>query len=87
VIGLLDWLFGPAVCWRGLIGASERMYRIQDPVTRLVDPFNKGMLFGSVEVFLFILSIGGLMTVVFATGALDLVSTTCPIGSGRADLC
>jgi len=29
-------------------------------------------LFGSVEVFLFILSIGGFMTVVFATGALDL---------------
>jgi uncharacterized ion transporter superfamily protein YfcC len=47
------------------------MPRIQDPVTRLVDPFNKGMLFGSVEVFLFILSIGGFMTVVFATRALD----------------
>jgi uncharacterized ion transporter superfamily protein YfcC len=47
------------------------MYRIQDPVTRLVDPFNKGTLFGSVEVFLFILSIGGFMTVVFATRALD----------------
>jgi uncharacterized ion transporter superfamily protein YfcC len=29
-------------------------------------------MFGSIEVFLFILSIGGFMTVVFATGALDL---------------
>ncbi len=48
------------------------MYGIQDPVTRQVDPFNRGTLFGSVEVFLFILSIGGFMTVVFATGALDL---------------
>ena len=28
-------------------------------------------MFGSIEVFLFILSIGGFMTVVFATGALD----------------
>src|SRR5271166_2894935 len=38
----------------------------------MVGPFNKGTMFGSVEVFLFILSIGGFMTVVFATGALDL---------------
>ncbi len=55
-----------------LLAPVNGMYGIQDPVTRQVDPFNRGTLFGSVEVFLFILSIGGFMTVVFATGALDL---------------
>ncbi len=37
-----------------------------------VGPFNSGSLFGSAHVFLFILAIGGFMTVVFRTGALDL---------------
>jgi uncharacterized ion transporter superfamily protein YfcC len=45
------------------------MYGIQDHETGHVGPFNKGQMFGSVEVFLFILSIGGFM---FSTGALDL---------------
>jgi hypothetical protein len=46
-------VFGPAVCWSvPILAAVNGMYRIQDPVTRLVDPFNKGTLFGSVEVFL-----------------------------------
>ena len=48
------------------------MYGIQDPETGQVSPANKGLMFGSVGVFLFILSIGGFMGVVFATGALDL---------------
>jgi uncharacterized ion transporter superfamily protein YfcC len=48
------------------------LYGIQDPATGEVGPFNKGAMFGSVQVFLFILSIGGFMAVVFATGALDL---------------
>ena len=55
-----------------LLAPVNGMYGIQDPETGMVGPFNKGTMFGSVEVFLFILSIGGFMTVVFATGALDL---------------
>jgi uncharacterized ion transporter superfamily protein YfcC len=48
------------------------LYGIQDPDTGHVGPFNRGSLFGSAQVFLFILAIGGFMTVVFRTGALDL---------------
>jgi uncharacterized ion transporter superfamily protein YfcC len=55
-----------------LLAPVNGMYGIKDPETGLVGPFNKGRMFGSIEVFLFILSIGGFMTVVFATGALDL---------------
>ena len=55
-----------------LLAPVNGMYGIQDPETRQVGPFNTGTMFGSIEVFLFILSIGGFMTVVFATGALDL---------------
>jgi uncharacterized ion transporter superfamily protein YfcC len=55
-----------------LLAPVNGMYGIQDPNTGQIGPFNKGTMFGSIEVFLFILSIGGFMTVVFATGALDL---------------
>ncbi len=55
-----------------LLAPVNGLYGIQDPVTGLVGPFNSGTMFGSVQVFLFILAIGGFMTVVFATGALDL---------------
>jgi len=55
-----------------LLAPVNGMYGLQNPETRMVGPFNRGTMFGSVEVFLFILSIGGFMTVVFATGALDL---------------
>src|SRR5215475_10391428 len=55
-----------------LLAPVNGMYGIQDPNTGQVSPFNEGTMFGSVEVFLFILSIGGFMTVVFATGALNL---------------
>jgi uncharacterized ion transporter superfamily protein YfcC len=47
------------------------MFGVLDSTTGLVGPFNSGSIFGSVSVFLFILAIGGFMTVVFATGALD----------------
>jgi uncharacterized ion transporter superfamily protein YfcC len=47
------------------------LYGISDAETGQVGPFNSGTLFGSAQVFLFILAIGGFMTVVFATGALD----------------
>lgn len=47
------------------------LYGVQDPETGQVGPFNRGTLFGSVQVFLFILAIGGFMTVVFTSGALD----------------
>ena len=55
-----------------LLAPVNGMAGIRDPETGMVGPFNRGTMFGSVEVFLFILSIGGFMTVVFATGALDL---------------
>jgi uncharacterized ion transporter superfamily protein YfcC len=48
------------------------LYGIKDPATGQVGPFNSGAMFGSVQVFLFILAIGAFMTTVFATGALDL---------------
>lgn len=48
------------------------LYGIQDPISGQVGPFNSGHLFGSAQVFAFILFIGGFMTVVFKTGALDL---------------
>ena len=54
-----------------LLAPVNGLYGIQDPATGLVGPFNAGTMFGSVAVFLFILAIGGFMTVVFATGALD----------------
>jgi len=55
-----------------LLAPINGLYGIQDPITGQVGPFNSGALFGSAQVFLFILAIGGFMTVVFATGALDL---------------
>lgn len=55
-----------------MLAPVNGMFGIQDAETGQVGPFNRGAMFGSVEVFLFILSIGGFMTVVFATGALDL---------------
>jgi uncharacterized ion transporter superfamily protein YfcC len=48
------------------------LYGIQDPETGFVSPFGTGNLFGLAQVFLFILAIGGFMTVVFRTGALDI---------------
>ena len=55
-----------------LLAPVNGLYGIQDPDTGQVGPFHRGKMFGSVQVFLFILAIGGFMTVVFATGALDL---------------
>ena len=48
------------------------LYGIQSADTGVVWPFEVGWLFGGAQVFLFILAIGGFMTVVFSTGALDL---------------
>lgn len=47
------------------------LFGIQNPDTGFISPFNTGRMFGSVEVFFFILTIGSFMTVVFRTGALD----------------
>lgn len=55
-----------------LLAPINGLYGILDPATGQVGPFNSGAMFGSVQVFLFILAIGGFMTVVFKTGALDL---------------
>jgi uncharacterized ion transporter superfamily protein YfcC len=48
------------------------LYGIQDPETGTVEPFGVGSLFGAVGVFAFVLSIGAFMTMVLATGALDV---------------
>lgn len=48
------------------------LYGVQNIETGIVQPFGVGLLFGSAPVFLFILAIGGFMTVVFRTGALNL---------------
>ncbi len=55
-----------------LLAPVNGLYGILDPSTGQVGPFNSGAMFGSVQVFLFILAIGGFMTVVFKTGSLDL---------------
>ena len=54
-----------------LLAPVNGLYGIQDPASGQIGPFNRGAMFGSAQVFLFILAIGGFMTVVFATGALD----------------
>ena len=48
------------------------LYGIQDPETGTVVPFGVGTLYGAVGVFLFVLAIGAFMTMVLATGALDI---------------
>lgn len=48
------------------------LYGIQDPETGFVRPFGIGSLFGAVGVFAFVLAIGAFMTMVLATGALDV---------------
>ena len=48
------------------------LYGIQDPATGTVGPYNSGILFGSAQVFGFIVAIGAFMTVVLRTGALTL---------------
>jgi len=54
-----------------LLAPVNGLFGIQNPETGMVSPFNTGRMFGSVEVFFFILCIGSFMTVVFRTGALD----------------
>jgi len=48
------------------------LYGLQDPETGFVRPFGVGSLFGAVGVFAFVLAIGAFMTMVLATGALDV---------------
>ncbi len=48
------------------------LYGLQDPETGTVVPFGVGSLYGAVGVFLFVLAIGAFMTMVLATGALDV---------------
>lgn len=55
-----------------LLSPVNGMYGIRDGATGHVGPFNSGTLFGGAQVFMFILAIGGFMTVVFATGSLNL---------------
>lgn len=54
-----------------LLAPVNGLYGAIDPETGRVSPFGTGPLFGSAPVFLYVLAIGGFMTVVFATGALD----------------
>lgn len=55
-----------------LFSPLNGLYGNQNPDTGHVGPFESGPQFGSAQVFLFILAIGGFMTVVFKTGSLDL---------------
>lgn len=55
-----------------LLAPINGLYGVVDEDTGQIGPFNSGAMFGAVQVFVFILTIGGFMTVVFATGALDL---------------
>jgi uncharacterized ion transporter superfamily protein YfcC len=48
------------------------LYGLQNPETGTVVPFGVGSLFGAVGVFMFVLAIGAFMTMVLATGALDV---------------
>ncbi|MFF1920403.1 YfcC family protein [Streptomyces sp. NPDC058221] len=48
------------------------LYGVQDTKTGQVGPDMAGELYGSAGVFLFVIAIGAFITVVFATGALDL---------------
>jgi uncharacterized ion transporter superfamily protein YfcC len=48
------------------------LYGLQDPATGTVEPSGVGRLFGAVGVFAFVLAIGAFMTMVLATGALDV---------------
>jgi uncharacterized ion transporter superfamily protein YfcC len=48
------------------------LYGIQSGETGAIAPFGSGTLFGAVGVFLFVLAMGAFMTMVFATGALEL---------------
>ena len=48
------------------------LYGLQNPETGVVVPFGVGSLFGAVGVFMFVLAIGAFMTMVLATGALDV---------------
>jgi uncharacterized ion transporter superfamily protein YfcC len=48
------------------------LYGLQNPETGEVVPFGVGRLFGAVGVFAFVLAIGAFMTMVLATGALDV---------------
>ncbi|MET9532778.1 YfcC family protein [Streptomyces sp. NPDC006649] len=48
------------------------LYGVQDAKTGQVGPGLAGELYGSAGVFLFVIAIGAFITVVFATGALDL---------------
>ncbi|MCI0637351.1 MAG: YfcC family protein, partial [Actinobacteria bacterium] len=48
------------------------LYGLQNPETGTVVPFGVGRLFGAVGVFMFVLAIGAFMTMVLATGALDV---------------
>ena len=48
------------------------LYGLQNPETGYVAPFGVGSLFGAVGVFAFVLAIGAFMTMVLATGALDV---------------
>src|SRR5262245_1405626 len=55
-----------------LLAPVNGLYGLRNPETGQIGPFGTGTLFGAAQVFAFILTIGGFMTVVFTTGALNL---------------
>lgn len=54
------------------IAPVNGLYGVQDLDSDNVGPFNTGALYGAAGVFLFVLAIGAFMTMVFATGALEV---------------
>ncbi len=55
-----------------LVSPINGLYGIRNAETGFIAPFGAGRLAGAVEVFLFVLAMGAFMTMVFATGALEL---------------
>src|SRR5688572_17693630 len=47
------------------------LYGIEDPLTKNVDVYNEGSLFGAIDVALFILVIGGFIGITMKTGAIQ----------------
>ena len=52
-----------------LLSPVNGMYGVQNAESGHIGPFNSGRLFGGIDVVVFIIAIGGFMTVVFRTGA------------------
>src|SRR5690348_12580009 len=53
-----------------LLAPIDGMYGLKDPATGQVSTFNAGTLYGSIDVALFVLVIGGFLGITMKTGAI-----------------